>query len=80
VSVEVINHNNNPKRRELDQFCDRYISFWLLICLAAFFLIGWPMLLAWIGIVWGMRLYKKIMLGEQSQESFTNRKKNASCK
>tara|TARA_R110002111_G_scaffold262878_1_gene342615 strand:+ start:4579 stop:4803 length:225 start_codon:yes stop_codon:yes gene_type:complete len=56
--------HNDPKRTELIEFCIRYVAFFMFVCLAAFFLLGWSALLTWAGLAWGMWHFCKNMLGD----------------
>ncbi len=47
----------------LEASSERYIAFCGVICLAAFFLLGWPALLAWVGLAWGMQQFCQAMQG-----------------
>ena len=72
--------NNDPKRRELEQFCERYVAFWGFACLLAMFVLGWPAILTWVLLASGMRLYRDVMLGEPSSHPSRNTKPKRRCR
>ena len=62
------NHYGHDSRRDgCERFCERYVSFWMFVCFAAFFFIGWPALLSWAGLAWGMYVFLKIFFGSQGR-------------
>jgi hypothetical protein len=54
-------------RLAFDRFCDRYISYWGFVCLVAFLLLGWPAIVAWVGLLMAMNAFRDAVLGNQPQ-------------
>ena len=78
--------NNQDRKRqlaELDESCKRYVSFCGVICFVAFFLLGWPALVAWVGLAWGMQQFRSAMRdgasGQHSNISDKPKKSNRRC-
>ncbi|MEW4489460.1 hypothetical protein AB1L42_15365 [Thalassoglobus sp. JC818] len=53
--------DNDPKRRQLDEFYASYTVFVGVLCFAALFLFGWEIILTWIFFRSGMRLFLDVM-------------------
>jgi hypothetical protein len=60
------NHGDD-RRRNLEMFCDQYVSFWAFACILASFFVGWPALLAWVGLAAGMRVFGEALGGSSSR-------------
>jgi hypothetical protein len=59
-------NDHDDRRQRLDRLesaSHRYVAFCGLICFAGFFLIGWPTLIAWVGLAWGMDQFVQAMRG-----------------
>ncbi|MDB5336614.1 MAG: hypothetical protein JWN70_2233 [Planctomycetaceae bacterium] len=73
------------KRRlgQLDESCERYVSFCGVICFFASFLLGWPALVAWVGLAWGMQQFRDAMRdgsnGQHSNKNTKPKKSNRRC-
>ncbi len=52
---------NDPRRRQLDEFCANYTVFVGVLCFVAFFLFGWEIIITWIFFRSGMRLLYDVM-------------------
>ena len=65
----------SPGQRGFEDFCERYVSFWMFVCLAAFFFLGWPVLLSWAGLAWGMYFFVKILFGSESPDREKRKKR-----
>ena len=56
---------NDPERdrklAELEAASERYVAFCGVVCLVAFFLLGWPALIAWVGLAWAMNGFVEAM-------------------
>ncbi|WP_417388674.1 hypothetical protein [Gimesia sp.] len=48
------NQQNDPQSSELIRVCLRYSSLGLTVCLLTGCFLGWPLLLAATGLIWGM--------------------------
>lgn len=57
---------SDDRRHQAEIFCHRYVGFWLVICLVGFCFLGWPMLMAWPLILWGMWNFLNAFFGERS--------------
>lgn len=51
------------KLHQLEAASERYVAFCGVISLAAFLLLGWPALIAWGGLAWGMQQFCQAMRG-----------------
>lgn len=72
---------NDPKRRELEDFIARYLMFCFLVCVASAILFaGWPALLTWAGLFYGMRFYHEFMFGSGEQPKSSTRKRKPKCR
>ena len=60
------NHGGD-RRSDLEAFCNQYVGFWAIVCFMAFFFIGWPTLLAWVGLAAGMRIFGEALSGSSSR-------------
>ena len=72
--------NNDPKRRELEKFCERYVAFWAFACILASFFVGWPAILAWVGLAGGMRVFRDVLVGSQSSDRESHSSPRPKCK
>ena len=55
---------NDPKRREVETMIETYVCFWGFVCLASAILFaGWPALMTWAAIFYGMRVFREVMFG-----------------
>ena len=58
---------NDPERdrklAELEAASERYVAFCGVVCVVAFFLLGWPALIAWVGLAWGMDQFVQTLRG-----------------
>jgi hypothetical protein len=61
-------NRGDDRRRDLNVFCDQYVSFWAFACILAFFFVGWPALLALVGLAGGMRVFRDA-LGSSNQST-----------
>ena len=56
---------NDPERdrelAELEAASERYVAFCGVVCFVAFFLLGWPALIAWVGLAWAMNGFVQAM-------------------
>ncbi|TXG99690.1 MAG: hypothetical protein E6R08_01445 [Nevskiaceae bacterium] len=56
---------NDPERdrklAELEAASERYVAFCGVVCVVAFFLLGWPALIAWVGLAWAMNGFVEAM-------------------
>ena len=64
---------NDSKRRQLDEFYANYTVFVGVLCFAAFFLLGWEIILTWIFFRSGMRLFHDVMTDTPSSRSSHNK-------
>ena len=53
------------KQRGLENYCERYVAYWMFVCLAAVIFLGWPAIVSWAGLAWGMHVFLKIFFGGQ---------------
>lgn len=60
-----MNHQDDRRQRldQMESASHRYVAFWGVICLVAFFLLGWPALIAWVGLAWAMDQFVQVMRG-----------------
>ena len=58
----------SSKRRSTELFCERYVCYWMFVSLAACFLVGWPVIISWVGLAWGMHVFLKIFFGSQDSD------------
>lgn len=65
--------DNDPKRRELDEFCAKYTVFVGVICLVAFFMPGWEVIITRVFFRSGMRLLHDVMTDTPSSRSSHNK-------
>jgi len=76
-------HDRKQRLSQLEVSSERYVAFCGLICFVAFFILGWPMLIAWVGLAWGMQQYCHAMKGtvpkQQSQKTRKTRKPKRRC-
>ena len=72
--------NNDARRRDVTIFCIRYVGFWFCVCLASVFLIGWPVILAWVGLAWGMYQVCTALQGNRSTRSSHQSKPKRRCR
>ena len=56
---------DNRQRRlaRMEESKNRYVAFWGVVCFVAFFLLGWPALIAWVGLYWAMDQFMQAMQG-----------------
>lgn len=54
-----MSHRQERKRRA-EEFCQRYLSLWGIICIGCFFVFGWPALLAGPGAAWTMTAFLQL--------------------
>lgn len=59
-------HDISRTREYMESAVTRQLAFWAIICLAGGYLLGWPLILTWFGIAWGMRFFLVLMFGESS--------------
>ena len=52
------------KLAQLEASSERYVAFWGIISLVASFVLGWPALLAWVGLAWWMQQFCQGMRGK----------------
>jgi hypothetical protein len=57
------NQERRRKLAQLEESSERYVAFCGIVSLAAFLLLGWPALLAWVGLAWGMQQFCDAMRG-----------------
>ena len=57
------NQERDRKLAELEAASERYVAFCGVVCLVAFVLLGWPALIAWVGLAWAMDQYVQAMRG-----------------
>lgn len=62
------------RRHQFDRDCDRYISYWGLVSLVVFLFLGWPVIVAWVGLLMAMNAFRDTVLGNQPQAGPRRRK------
>lgn len=68
-------HNDAHKLRELDHFIDRYLSYWLLVCLVVSVFVGWGAIVAWVGLVLAMNAFRDVVFESKRIDPKKPRKK-----
>jgi len=65
----------HERERRAEEFCQRYLSFWGLVCLGCVFVFGWPVLLAWLGAAWALTIFLRLLLerGNDSSQQHSRR-------
>lgn len=75
--------NRRQRLNQLEEASDRYVAFCGVISLLAFFLLGWPALIAWVGLAWGMQQFCQAMRGVRpnrpTHEPRQTKKSNRRC-
>jgi len=61
--------HHNERERRAEEFCQRYLSFWGLVCLGCVFVFGWPVLLVWLGAAWTLTTFLQLLLGQGNDSS-----------
>ena len=59
-------NNGGDRRRNLESSCIRYVVFSFCVSLLLFHFVGWPSLLAWVGLAWSMYQVCAGLQGSQS--------------
>lgn len=77
---------HNPERdrklAELEAASERYVAFCGVVCVVAFFLLGWPALIAWVGLAWGMDQFVQAMRGKSrpTNQNIRRRDRRSCCR
>jgi hypothetical protein len=77
---------NDPERdrklAELEAASERYVAFCGVVCFVAFFLLGWPALIAWVDLAWGMDQFVQAMRGKShpTHQNIRRRKRRSRCR
>ena len=72
---------NDPKRREVEDFITQYVTFWAFVCLAsAILFVGWPSLLTWAAIFYGMRAFREAFFGTGELPKTNKPKRKPQCR
>ena len=73
----MVDSNN---RREIERFCDQYVCFWAFACILASVFVGWPAILAWVGLAGGMRVFRDALNSSNHSTRPDQSKPNRKCR
>ena len=65
----------SSKQRGLENYCERYVAYWMFVCLAAVIFLGWPAIVSWAGLAWGMHFFLKVLFGSESSDCAKRKKR-----
>ncbi len=61
---------------QLEASSHRYVAFCGVVGFFAFFFLGWPTLVAWVGLAWAMNQFVKAMCGGQARAGSSQSKQS----
>ncbi len=71
----------DPKRRQVEDFITRYVCLMAVLCFAsAILFVGWPALLTWAAVYYGVKVYREVMFGSGAPPTPNKPKRKAACR